>query len=410
MAAAAPLSRPEVLSKTASLKTLGDVKKMTFPYHTEKKDDFTVEEVNLANRCHGLQLEALNLDLTPVGMHYLLIHFDVPTNIDEGKYRLKLRGFFDKKLDLSLADLRRRPRVSVPVTMECAGNGRVNMKKRYWTHVPWNMEAIGTAVWTGVPLKDLLADAGLKNDAVELLFTGMDKGIQGGELQYYQRSLSIEDATKGEVLLAYEMNGQPLLPQHGAPLRLIVPGWYGMTNVKWLDSIEAISTRFDGYQMQAYTFTKFPGDPETKRMREIKVRSLMVPPGIPDFFTRVRLVEEGDVPLFGRAWAGPRAVKRVLVSTDGGSSWDDATLAPKPVGKFAWIGWSYLWKDARVGKHFLMTKAIDEQGNVQDETEEWNYYAMGATMPQSVPVLVISEAEWRITGKQLHNAPRHPKL
>jgi DMSO/TMAO reductase YedYZ molybdopterin-dependent catalytic subunit len=331
------------------------------------------------------------------------------------------------------------------------------------------MEAIGTAVWTGVPLKDLLADAGLNNDAVELLFTGMDKGIQGGELQYYQRSLSIEDATRDEVrirvvvvvvvvvvcvcgergvcmlnqmtahtctqvILAYEMNGQPLLPQHGAPLRLIVPGWYGMTNVKWLDSIEAISTRFDGYQMQAYTFTKFPGthannfplecfflpltlprlltkgDPETKRMREIKVRSLMVPPGIPDFFTRVRLVEEGDVPLFGRAWAGPRAVKRVLVSTNGGTSWDDATLAPKPVGKFAWIAWSYVWKDARVGKHYLMTKAIDEQDNVQDEIEEWNYYAMGATMPQSVPVLVLSKAEWRITGKQLHNAPRHPKL
>jgi DMSO/TMAO reductase YedYZ molybdopterin-dependent catalytic subunit len=104
-----------------------------------------------------------------------------------------------------------------------------------------------------------------------------------------------------KVILAYEMNGQPLLPQHGAPLRLIVPGWYGMTNVKWLDSIEAISTPFNGYQMQAYMYTRYPGDKEGERMRHLKVRSLMVPPGVPDFFTRVRLVEEGTHSETGQA-------------------------------------------------------------------------------------------------------------
>jgi DMSO/TMAO reductase YedYZ molybdopterin-dependent catalytic subunit len=152
---------------------------------------------------------------------------------------------------------------------------------------------VGTAVWTGTPLRDLLEEAGLQSQAIELLFTGLDKGLQGGEMQHYQRSLSLDDATREEVrkpllhmhsahalthhtralmhdttrcdddvlqvILAYEMNGQPLLPQHGAPLRLIVPGWYGMTNVKWLDSIEAVAKPFDGYQMQAYMFTKYPG-------------------------------------------------------------------------------------------------------------------------------------------------------
>jgi hypothetical protein len=146
-------------------------------------------------------------------------------------------------------------------------------------------------------------------------------------------------------------------------------------------------------------------------MKHLKVRSLMVPPGVPDFFTRVRLVEEDTVQLRGRAWAGPLAVKRVLVSVDGGDTWEEAKLAAKPVGKFAWIGWTYEWRGARAGeKRFLLTKAIDESGAVQDDANEWNYYAMGATVPQSVPVLVVSAAEWRITGKPLQDPPRHPKL
>jgi len=224
-------------AKPVSKGVVKDVKQMALPYHTDKTDDFTAEEVNLANRCHGLHLEGLDLALTPAGMHYLLIHFDIPTGpaTAEATYRLKLRGLVDRPLELSMADIRRRPRVSIPVTMECAGNGRINMKKRYlqtssppsppftpplpehvcsgfpfiiiiffclfryWTHVPWQNEALGTAVWTGTPLKDLLDEAGLQDKAIELLFTGLDKGLQGGEMQYYQRCLTIDDATREEV-------------------------------------------------------------------------------------------------------------------------------------------------------------------------------------------------------------------
>ncbi len=120
-------------AKPVSTEVVKDVKQMTFPYHTDKTDDFTAEEVNLANRCHGLPLEGLDLALTPAGMHYLLIHFDIPIGpaTAEATYRLKLRGLVDRELELSMADIRRRPRVSIPVTMECAGNGRINMKKRY---------------------------------------------------------------------------------------------------------------------------------------------------------------------------------------------------------------------------------------------------------------------------------------
>ncbi len=118
----------------------------------------------------------------------------------------------------------------------------------------------------------------------------------------------------------------------------------------------------------------------------------------------------GNVTLSGRAWAGGNAITRVLVSVDGGNSWQEAKLAPKPVGKFAWIGWTFEWKNIKVGKYFIMSKAIDDKGNVQDEEDVWNYYAMGSTVPQSVPVLVVSKDDWIITGKKLQNGPKHPKL
>ena len=112
--------------------------------------------------------------------------------------------------------------------------------------VPWQLEAVGTAEWTGTPLRGLLEEAGLRDDAVEILFTGLDRGVQGDEVQYYQRSLTIDEASGEDVLLAYQMNGEPLSPPHGYPLRLIVPCWYGMTNVKWLGRVEAIGEPFHG--------------------------------------------------------------------------------------------------------------------------------------------------------------------
>lgn len=119
----------------------------------------------------------------------------------------------------------------------------------------------------------------------------------------------------------------------------------------------------------------------------------------------------GDmIPLRGRAWAGPNAVAKVLVSVDGGSNWHEATLGPRNLGKFAWIRWSYEWNNVKPGRYYLLSKAIDEKGNVQDQKDVFNYYAMGTTVPQSVPVLVVTKAEWRVSGKKLQNSPRHPKL
>ena len=205
-------------------------------------------------------------------------------------------------------------------------------------------------------------------------------------MQYYQRSLTIDEATQEDVLLVYEMNSKPLAPQHGYPLRLLVPGWYGMTNVKWLDSIEAIDRHFDGYQMaRTYRYAQGPND-DGESVDLMRVRSLMVPPGIPDFLTRVRLLESGTVALQGRAWVGGSSISRVEVSVDGGSSWSEAQLEDK-LSPHAWVGWSFNW-DAKPGKRTLRVRATDAAGNVQPTEQPWNYQGMGNNIAQSVDVIV----------------------
>src|SRR5262245_27214239 len=159
----------------------------------------SLAELQLAARNHGMPLEALRYDVTPVGLHYLLIHYDIPA-IDADSWRLTIDGAVTRSLQLSLADLRGMPSVTRPVTMECAGNGRALMAPRPVSQ-PWIMEAVGTGSWTGAPLADVLALAGIDASAVEILFTGTDEGVEGGVRQPYQRSLSIEDAVASDALI-----------------------------------------------------------------------------------------------------------------------------------------------------------------------------------------------------------------
>ena len=187
-------------------------------------------------------------------------------------------------------------------------------------------------------------------------------------------------------MLAYRMNGQPLPPQHGFPLRLTVPGWYSMASVKWLHHIEAVGEEFGGFQV-AHTYryassADDPGDPVT----HMRARSLMIPPGIPDFMTRTRLVDNGPVMLTGRAWAGGLVVSLVEVSVDGGSSWSEAELED-PVSAYAWRRWSYGWY-AAPGRYLLSVCATDTDGNVQPLSQPWNFQGMGNNMVQRVDVLV----------------------
>lgn len=315
-----------------------------------------------------MPLEALRYDVTPTGLHYLLTHYDIPP-IRPHAWRLEIGGHVATPMSLPLDDLRARPAVTTTVTMECAGNGRALFDERPVSQ-PWLLEAVGTASWTGTPLAPLLERAGVAAQTADIVFTGLDRGVEGGEERAYERALTLEEVMRGEVLLAYAMNGQPLLPQHGAPVRVIVPGWYGMANVKWLSSIRAIDEPFAGYQQtESYRFRRRETDPGTPLDR-IRPRALMVPPGVPSFPERERSLAAGPVTLEGRAWSGGGGIERVDVSTDGARTWQQAELGP-PIGEHAWRYWSATW-DATPGEHELASRATDSSGAAQPDEAEFN--------------------------------------
>ena len=347
-------------------------------------EDLYKEELQLALRNRGMPLEALRYPITPSGLHYLLIHYDIP-EITADTYRLKVTGLVGKPLELTLDEIKKRPRRTMPVTMECAGNGRALFAPRRISQ-PWLLEAISNAEWTGTPLRAILQEAGLNRAAVEIVFTGLDQGVEGDQVQFYQRSLTVDEAMRDEVLLVYEMNGEPLPPQHGYPLRLLMPGWYGMASVKWLERIEAVGEPFQGYQMaHAYHYTRTADGPG-EAVTLIRARALMIPPGIPDFMTRDRLVEAGPVTLTGKAWAGRVGVSDVKVSVDGGSTWSKAELGHSK-SPYAWRTWTFVW-NATPGERILLVRAIDADGNMQPIDQEWNFGGYGNNGVQRVNVIV----------------------
>jgi DMSO/TMAO reductase YedYZ molybdopterin-dependent catalytic subunit len=344
---------------------------------------FHAHEVGLANRNSGILLEALRHDLTPAGLHYLLNHFDVP-HVTGEDWTVEVGGRVKRPLSLSLADIKRMPARTLPVTLECAGNGRAAMTPRYQS-MPWTCEAVGTAEWTGTPLRHALEQVGLLDDVVEVSFTGADRGFDRGHEHAFGRSLQRDAALSDDVLLVWAMNGAPLLPQHGYPLRLIVPGWYGMASVKWLTRIEALDRPYDGFQqVRTYMYRSEPDGPATP-VTHMRVRSLLVPPGLPDFYSRRRMLEAGPTPIFGRAWSGAGVpVTRVELGVDG--QWQEAELGPEQ-GRFAWRGWSAVWH-ARPGEHELSCRATDANGNVQPLTQRWDVGGFGNNAVQRVPVIV----------------------
>ncbi|MFF7238806.1 sulfite oxidase [Streptomyces collinus] len=344
------------------------------------------DELALAARNHGLPLEAMRYDVTPPGLHYVLTHYDIPYAPDETAWRLTVDGRVHRALDLSVAELRTYPAVTTRVTLECAGNGRALLSPRPVSQ-PWLVEAVGTAEWTGVPLRLLLDEAGLAPDAVDVVFTGADHGVERGVEQDYERGLPVDVATADEpgVLVAYAMNGAPLPPQHGRPLRLVVPGWYGMAQVKWLRAVTVVDAPFTGFQQSvAYRIRQRPqeaGEPVTRMVP----RALLVPPGFPDFMSRTRVVPPGPVLLEGRAWSGRAPVTSVEVSTDGGATWRQAELEPDRGHRWAWRRWTLGWF-AVPGDHVLSARAHDEAGNTQPLDQPWNRGGFANNTVQRVPV------------------------
>ena len=331
-----------------------------------------------------MPLEALRWDITPIGLHYLLTHYDIP-DVEIVSWTLEVDGLVERPLSLSLDELRARPVVETAVTMECAGNGRAHVEPHVVSQ-PWLLEAVGTAQWRGTPVAELLEEAGVRENAVEVLFTGLDRGVEGGEEQAYARSLPLAEVLAGDAILAYEVNGTPLPPQHGYPLRLVVPGWYGMTSVKWLSRITLLDEPFGGYHMRhSYRLRQEeeePGEPITR----IAPRSLMVPPGIPDFLSRERIVEAGPCEIHGRAWSGEAGIEGVDVSTDGGASWAPAELGDAALGRWAWRSWRFSW-DAEAGEFELCCRARDAAGTEQPLEAPWN---LGGYMNNAVQRVAVT--------------------
>jgi sulfane dehydrogenase subunit SoxC len=347
-------------------------------------EGISTDELQLALRNSGMPLEALRWPITPLGLHYLLIHYDIPS-VDAATWRLEVGGLVGRALTLSLDELKARETVELPSTMECAGNGRARLDPRPVSQ-PWLTEAIGTAAWTGTPLAPLLEEAGVGEAAVEILFTGLDRGVEGGTAQAYERSLSVAEALGSGAILAWAVNGVPLPPQHGYPVRLVVPGWYGMTNVKWLHRITAIDTPFEGYQQaHGYRIRQVEDEAGTPVTRMVP-RALMLPPGVPEFLTRRRFAEAGRHRLEGRAWSGRGEITRVEVSVDGCATWVDAELGGSP-GPHAWRAWSFDW-EAEPGEHVLSCRATDSARNTQPLEPEWNLGGYSNNAVQRVPVTV----------------------
>jgi DMSO/TMAO reductase YedYZ molybdopterin-dependent catalytic subunit len=340
------------------------------------------EELALAARNHALPAEALRYDVTPPGLHYVLTHYDIP-EADATSWTVSLTGVVDHPLSLSLDDLDAMTQHTVRVTLECAGNGRAADHPRPVSQ-PRLDGAVGTADWTGVRLTDLLDDAGLTSAAVSVVFVGADHGVERGVEQDYERGLSVADAVGGDLLLATSMNGAPIPPQHGFPVRLVVPGWYGMASVKWLREIRVVDHEFTGYQNMAYRLRQHR-DEEGVPITRIEPRALLVPPGFPDFMSRARVVDAGPITVFGRAWSGWGEVTAVELSTDDGATWMPCALDDDR-GPYAWRGFRATWH-AVPGPASLRVRATDATGRVQPIEQVWN--RGGFTNNASLPIEVL---------------------
>jgi DMSO/TMAO reductase YedYZ molybdopterin-dependent catalytic subunit len=349
-------------------------------------DLVSYEETILAFRCHGAHLELIDKPITPLGSHYLLIHFDIP-QLTDANYAITIGGRVNKPLTLTLEDLKKRPAVKQAVLLECAGTGRSYAHPRA-IYVPWFSEAIGVYEYTGTPLRPILEEAGLLDDAEQVVFTGHDSGIDLGTKHAFERALPVDEALKDGVMLAWEANGQPLLPAHGFPLRLLVPTWYGMASVKWLKKITVIDHTFQGVeQKQVYRLQTTSSD-SGRPVQEKWVNSRIRPPGYPDAISRMRFVNTGPQQLVGKAWSGFAPIVKVEVSTDDRRTWSPATLGP-PVSPYSWTPFAFTWNATQKGQTILSSRATDADGNVQPLRPWWNVQGMAQNGVERIGVEVI---------------------
>jgi DMSO/TMAO reductase YedYZ molybdopterin-dependent catalytic subunit len=319
--------------------------------------------------------EALAGEITPTELHYVRSNFAVPTH--DGT--LEVGGAVENPTTVTLHDLRAMPAVERAVTLECAGNGRLEMRPLP-TGEPWGDFAVSTARWRGALLHEVLERAQPKAEGVEVRFEGADHGayhLQPALAETnkddlaFVRSLHLALATDpaAEILIAYEMNGEPLNSDHGAPFRLIVPHWYAVASVKWLKRIDVLTEPFAGEFQTGHYIYEWPDRPhEPVTLMRVRARITDPAPGT--------TITAGRYTVRGKAWSGTGPVTQVDLSFTGDGDWHAATVEP-PNGPYHWQDWSFDWEATDVGRHSLRARATDAAGNVQPDVPPWNRLGYG---------------------------------
>jgi DMSO/TMAO reductase YedYZ molybdopterin-dependent catalytic subunit len=336
----------------------------------------------------------LDAFITPSDRFFVRNHFSIP-RIDVKTWRLKIEGEVERPFELTYDQVREMEPRSISVTMECAGNGRAFLTPSV-SGAQWERGAVSNAEWTGVLLAEVLRRAGLKNSVREVIFEGADRGEikepsgPAGE-SHYARSLPLKKANE-DVLLAFKMNGEELTPAHGAPLRLIVPGWYGMASVKWLTRIIASAHPFHGYY-QTMDYAYWERGPSARTLvpvTEMQVKAQIARPGFAD---AVRAGETYHVR--GAAWTSGAEITKVEISTDGGETWHHTRLLGEST-RNAWRLWEYDWKvPEKPGKATLMARATDSEGRTQPTERDLDRrsYIVNHLLPIEVDVRCTNETE-----------------
>jgi len=331
-------------------------------------------------------VEQVDSYLTPVELFYVRSHFDAPT-IDPAAYRLRIDGAVDNPWSFTYRQLKEMPSETCVATLECAGNGRALLVPPV-RGVQWELGAVGNAEWTGVPLAALLDRVGLQADACEVVLEGADRGVPNGEAVTHEpisfaRSITRMKALRGDVLIAYEMNGHELPLDHGYPVRAIVPGHYGMASVKWLTHIEAVRTPFLGYwQTTDYAYwARSDGRQVRRALAEAGPKSQIIRPRALE-----TIMPNEHYTVEGIAWAGEREVTQICVSTDGGQSWSEATCLDA-ARRYAWRRWTFDWLTPRTtGRYSLLSRAASGDGAVQPDTRDPSYgtYVINHVLPVDI--------------------------
>lgn len=303
---------------------------------------------------------------------------------------MKISGEVKQELIITYDELRRMPTKTVMATLECAGNGRANLAPKV-KGLLWEQGGVGNAEWTGVSLSYLLNKAGVKPGTIEIILEGTDQGEVTEEPKSpgvirFARSLPLTKAMQAEVIIAYQMNGKDLTPEHGFPVRAIIPGWYGMASVKWLSAIVATAKPFDGYwQTLEYAYWKKIAElPTLTAVTEVQVKAEIARPALHEVVPAGKAYR-----VFGAAWTGESIVNKVEFSADEGKSWANAALIGKAV-PFAWQLWEYNWSAPTTpGRYKLLVRATDQLGNTQPVKHDPNRrnYMINFMAPMEIDVL-----------------------